>query len=267
MKAKYDRIGIHYDQTRKADPYITSRLRFHLQPNLEGLYLDIGCGTGNYTHELQKDGFRFIGIDPSLEMLEKARMRNSQIDWRKGSAENTGLTSNYVDGVVASLTLHHWSNLYKGFAELQRVLKSNGTLVIFTATPKQMKGYWLNRYFPEMLQDAMRQMPSMESIEEGLAQSGFEIIGTETYFIQPDLQDKFLYCGKQNPELYFDPSIRNGISSFADLARQKEVEEGLSQLKRDIDSGAIHEVIQSYENNDGDYLLIIGKKSKSNSSK
>ena len=148
MKAKYDRIGVNYDQTRKADPFIASRLLFHLQPHLEGIYLDIGCGTGNYTHELQKDGFRFIGIDPSLEMLEKARMRNSEIDWRMGSAEITGLSDNQLDGIVASLTLHHWNNLEYGFAELNRILKQNGTLVIFTATPTQMQGYWLNRYFP-----------------------------------------------------------------------------------------------------------------------
>ena len=260
MKAKYDRIGVNYDQTRKADPFIASRLLFHLQPHLEGIYLDIGCGTGNYTHELQKDGFRFIGIDPSLEMLEKARMRNSEIDWRMGSAENTGLSDNQLDGIVASLTLHHWNNLENGFAELNRILKQNGTLVIFTATPTQMQGYWLNRYFPEMLKDAIRQLPPKKSIEEGLANSGFKIIGTEAYFIQPDLQDKFLYCGKQNPELYFDPRIRNGISSFADLARQKEVEQGLLKLQKDIDSGAIHEVIQSYQNDMGDYIFVTAQK-------
>ncbi|MEL7269000.1 MAG: class I SAM-dependent methyltransferase [Bacteroidota bacterium] len=260
MKAKYDRIGVNYDQTRKADPYIASRLLFHLQPNLEGLYLDIGCGTGNYTHELQKNGFRFIGIDPSLEMLEKAQMRNSEIDWRIGSAENTRLSDNQLDGIVASLTLHHWTNLQKGFAELNRVLKQRGTLVVFTATPTQMQGYWLNRYFPEMLNDAIQQMPSMKSIEESLVKSGFEISGKELYFIQPDLQDKFLYCGKQNPELYFDSRIRNGISSFADLARQKEVEQGLFQLQKDIDSGAIHEVIQSYQNDMGDYIFITAQK-------
>ena len=260
MKAKYDRIGVNYDQTRKADPFIASRLLFHLQPHLEGIYLDIGCGTGNYTHELQKDGFRVIGIDPSLELLEKARMRNSEIDWRMGSAENTGLSDNQLDGIVASLTLHHWNNLENGFAELNRILKQNGTLVIFTATPPQMQGYWLNRYFPEMLKDAIRQLPSKESIEEGLANSGFKIIGTEAYFIQPDLQDKFLYCGKQNPELYFDPRIRNGISSFADLARQKEVEQGLLKLQKDIDSGAIHEVIQSYQNDMGDYIFVTAQK-------
>ncbi|GAA4955738.1 hypothetical protein GCM10023314_31870 [Algibacter agarivorans] len=44
------------------------------------MYLDIDCGTGNYTNALQKVGFHFIGIDPSNKMLEKAKLKNPKID-------------------------------------------------------------------------------------------------------------------------------------------------------------------------------------------
>lgn len=54
MKAKYDHIGINYNTTRKADRYLTEKLCEYLNPKLNGLYLDIGCGTGNYTNEFQK---------------------------------------------------------------------------------------------------------------------------------------------------------------------------------------------------------------------
>ncbi|GAB5408435.1 MAG: hypothetical protein BalsKO_08000 [Balneolaceae bacterium] len=73
MKAKYNQIGIDYNLTRKADTYLTEQHLKHLQPNVNEIYLDIGCGTGNYTNEFQKRGFQFIGIDPSIEMLEKAK--------------------------------------------------------------------------------------------------------------------------------------------------------------------------------------------------
>ena len=52
-----------------------------------------------------------------------------------------------------------------------------------------------------------------------------------------DLQDHFLYCGKHRPELYFDPAIRAGISSFADLCEPEEVTEGLARLRADLDAG------------------------------
>ena len=147
MEIKYNKIGINYNQTRKADPYLTEQLLSLLNPKEGGLYLDIGCGTGNYTHELQKRGFQFIGIDPSIEMLEKAKIKNKTIDWRIGTAEKTSLAPKSVDGIIGTLTIHHWADLEKGFSELFRVLKQDGQIIIFTSTPTQMNRYWLNHYF------------------------------------------------------------------------------------------------------------------------
>jgi len=65
MKTKYDRIGDNYNLTRKADTFISDRLFYHLNPDKNKQYLDLGCGTGNYTIELFKKGVRIIGIDPS----------------------------------------------------------------------------------------------------------------------------------------------------------------------------------------------------------
>lgn len=259
MSTKYNQIGINYNKTRTADPYLTEQLIKHLNPNKEGLYLDIGCGTGNYTNELQERGFQWIGIDPSIEMLEKALSKNQNVQWKIGSAEKTDLPQHSIDGIVATLTIHHWTNLMRAFSELAYILKPEGKIVIFTSTPQQMQGYWLNHYFPKMLQNSMLQMPTLKVIEEAMNHSGIKIVNTEIYNIKPELRDQFLYCGKENPELYFDESIRHGISSFSALANIKEVQNGLDKLRRDIDSGKIKEIIKSYENNLGDYLYIIGK--------
>ena len=260
MEAKYNKIGKDYNLTRKADPHLSQNLLKHLSPTKEGIYLDIGCGTGSYTITFQKRGFRFIGIDPSETMLEKARNKNSEIDWRIGTAEKTGLSANSVDGIIGSLTIHHWADLEKGFKELNSVLKQNGRIVIFTSTSNQMKGYWLNHYFPKMLEDSMLQMPTLDNIKAAMQLAGFEISDTEPYFIHPELEDKFLYCGKQNPALYFDEQIRKGISSFTSLSNKVEVEKGLAEMRLDIGSGKIQEIIRSYENQLGDYLYIIGRK-------
>ncbi len=264
MDVKYDKIGTDYNLTRKADKHLTEQLIHHLKPTNSGKYLDIGCGTGNYTNELQKNGFEFIGIDPSKQMLEKAKLKNNEIDWKIGSVENIELPENFVDGIIASLTIHHWTDLEIGFLELNKVLKPAGRIVIFTSTPKQMKGYWLNNYFPKMLSDSIIQMPTLESVKTAIKNSGIELLETVKYFIKPDLQDHFLYCGKQNPELYFDDQIRHGISSFSLLANRTEVEQGLSELRKDIDSRKINDIIKSYENDFGDYQYIIGKKPAGN---
>lgn len=102
-------------------------------------------------------------------------------------------------------------------------------------------------------------MPSYESIISGLKSSGFKIISEEPYFIREDLKDLFLYSGKNNPEIYLNPQIRKGISSFSSLSNKSEIESGIKKLKKDIDSGEIRQIIQSYENNFGDYLFITCK--------
>ncbi|WP_296382019.1 class I SAM-dependent methyltransferase [Winogradskyella sp.] len=262
MSAKYNEIGINYNQTRKADPYLTEQLLKYLNPNKDGSYLDIGCGTGNYTSELQKKGFQFIGIDPSIEMLKKAQSQNTAIEWKIGSAEKTNLPQHSIDGIIGTLTIHHWTNLARAFSELNYILKPNGKIVIFTSTPQQMKGYWLNHYFPKMLKDSMLQMPTLEAVKEAMNHSEIQITSTETYNIKPGLKDHFLYCGKQNPELYFDESIRHGISSFSALANRDEIESGLIRLREDIDNGKIDEIRKSYQNDLGDYLYIIGEKTE-----
>jgi ubiquinone/menaquinone biosynthesis C-methylase UbiE len=260
MEARYDKIGIDYDLTRKADKNLTERIYDLLKPDADGIYLDIGCGTGNYTIEFQKKGLNFIGIDPSIDMLVNAKKKNDKINWRIGTAEKTDLGCKTVSGIIAILTIHHWLDLNKGFAELNRILKSCGKIVIFTSTPNQMKGYWLNHYFPKMLKYSMTQIPSFEKVKTEMYSTGFEIVSTEKYFVKPDLQDHFLYCGKNRPKLYINEEVRNGISSFASLSNQKEVEKGLLKLGNDIDNGKINDVIKSFQNNEGDYLFVVGQK-------
>jgi ubiquinone/menaquinone biosynthesis C-methylase UbiE len=263
MSTKYDTIGKTYNLTRKADPYLLQRLLHHLDPKPKGLYLEIGCGSGNYSNELAKKGIQLIGIDPSSEMLQKAKLKNPNIDWRIGTAENIELPNNSIDGVVAFLTIHHWTDLQKAFFELSRVLKSDGSLVIFTSTPKQMETYWLKEYFPIMIKESIALMPSEERISDILERAGMQLTGAEKYFVKDDLKDQFLQCGKYQPELYFKPEVRADISSFAAVANKEEVETGLSKLRAAITSGKIDQHIKDYESDEGDYLYIIARKKQS----
>ena len=231
-----------------------------LDVSRKGIYLDIGCGTGNYAIELHNQNCKVIGMDPSPVMLKIAKSRSQTIDWRIGHAEYTGLTSKAVDGVIAVLTIHHWTNLEKGFKELYRVIKKNGKVVIFTSTPNQMYGYWLNHYFPKMLKDSSIQMPSFDFVKNVLMRSGFNLVKTEPYFIHSGLEDLFLYCGKHKPKLYLKPEVRRGISSFASLGNIEEIKTGLMMLENDIESNKIDEIINYYNNELGDYLFLIAEK-------
>lgn len=259
---KYDRIGIDYNQTRKADPFLLEQLYTLLQPQVDKVYVDMGCGTGNYTIGLHKMGVNIIGIDPSQNMLDKASANEPTISWLQGKAQALPptLTSESIDGMVATLTLHHWEDLTLSFQELAKVLKPHAPIVIFTSTPDQMKGYWLNAYFPQMLKDSIDQMPSFHHVAQALLRAGFSKIERKKYVISPHLVDMFLYSGKQRPHLYLNAAIRQGISSFSDLSNQEEVKAGLEKLEQDMQSGRIKETIAQYENELGDYLFITARK-------
>jgi ubiquinone/menaquinone biosynthesis C-methylase UbiE len=251
----YDTIGKGYNNTRTADPLITEMVYQLLRPMRNGVYLDIGCGTGNYTMRLAKKGLAFFGIDPSEEMLKQARMKSDTVQWMEGIAEKIPMDENYFDGAIAMFTFHHWTNKQQGLKEVCRVLKEDASIVFLSFTAEQMKHYWLNHYFPEMIERAGSIVPTESEMNAMLRQAGFYKVISKKYFVHKELKDQFLYANKYRPELYLDENIRRGISAFSAFTSNQELDMGLKKLKKDIVTGKINSIIASYENEVGDYLF------------
>ncbi len=258
-EAKYDEIGVHYDRTRRADPRIATRLDALLQPEPGGRYLDVGCGTGNYTVSLAARGLTIVGVDQSTTMLRAALTKDPRVAWRRGDAASLPFRNGAFQGAICTLAIHHFPDLGAAFAEVSRVL-AQGRFVIFTATPEQMGRYWLKAYFPRMLERSIDQMPSLSAIEAALAKAGFRLVGVEPWDVPPDLADHFFYAGKHRPELYLDADVRRGISSFAKLTNAEEVEGGLARLRYDIRTGRIAAVMHAHAHPGGDYSFVVAEK-------
>jgi ubiquinone/menaquinone biosynthesis C-methylase UbiE len=258
--ARYNKIGKGYNLTRQADPHISDRLYELLSPRKGEFYLDIGCGTGNYTIELNRRGLKFYGVDPSDKMLEEAKFRSQKIFWLNGSAESIAVENNYFGGAIATLTMHHWDNLTMAFSEISRVLKSGARLIVFTALPDQMENYWLCYYFPGMMKRSIQQMPSFGTIVNALRDTGIKVTGCEKYIVGPMLKDFFLYAGKERPDAYLDDALRNSISSFTQLAQLEELKDGLRQLALDLVNGDIKKVRKKFDDSEGDYIFLILEK-------
>ncbi|MCB0700711.1 MAG: methyltransferase domain-containing protein [Chitinophagales bacterium] len=256
----YDTIGINYNTTRKADPVIADILYNLLQPKNNGKYLDIGCGTGNYLKALSDKGLDIIGVDPSDTMLKEAKEKNPNTTLIQGKAENLPFDDANFDGGMGIFTLHHWNDIQQGINEIYRVLKPGGQFVFFSFTAKQMYGYWLHHYFPEMIRISGEAIPSEEEMFTIFNNAGFSNIATENYFIHKGLTDLFLYANKHTPEAYLDPEVRKGASSFRIYCIEEEVEQGLIDLEKDIETGEIDEVMKKYGNDMGDYIFYIVEK-------
>lgn len=258
-EAVYNKIGKTYDTTRKADPFIVDKIIELLCPKPWGTYLDIGCGSGNYTGALAEKGIEMAGIDYSEQMLLKARDKHPQIEFYHGSAHNLPFDKEKFDGAICVLATHHIGNNNITFEETHRVMRE-GFFVIFTATPEQMQNYWLCHYFPKMMERASQQMVGFCEIKNDLENAGFIDIRQHNFFVTNTLQDWFLHAGKYKPEIYLDAAVRDGISTFHLFLNQEELAEGLSQLQADIKSEEICKIIARYENTLGDYMFIEAKK-------
>jgi len=95
-----------------------------------GAALDAACGTGRHARRLAELGHRVIGVDASPAMLEKARAALPQATFRDGDLSALPLEPASVDLVVCALALEHVADLGRAIAELSRVLRPGGHMVL-----------------------------------------------------------------------------------------------------------------------------------------
>jgi arsenite methyltransferase len=93
--------------------------------------LVIGPGPGVGLQETARHAGRTIGVDPSPEMLALSHRRcGDTVELRHGTAESTGEPDESVDVVLSVNNVQLWDDRAAGFAELLRVLRPGGRLLL-----------------------------------------------------------------------------------------------------------------------------------------
>jgi ubiquinone/menaquinone biosynthesis C-methylase UbiE len=95
-----------------------------------GVALDAACGTGRHAAYLASLGHTVIGVDTTPEMLEVARQKVPDAELHEADLHDLPLPDDSVDLVVCAIALSHFPDLAPVFAELVRVLRPNGHLVL-----------------------------------------------------------------------------------------------------------------------------------------
>jgi ubiquinone/menaquinone biosynthesis C-methylase UbiE len=258
--ALYDRIGIGYDGTRRADPYLLSRILHYLAPRRDARYLDVGSGTGNYTIAMRQAGVPICGVEVSATMLERASAKSREVKWFNGNILALPFRDRAFAGATMTFVHHHLGdNAIAGFREINRVLAPGARFVLLNATAEQLRHYWLHEYFPKTCEEANAPYENLDTVE-ALTAAGLKFVAEEKYDVAEDLQDWFMYCGKHHPERYLDPRVRSGISGFANASDPVEIERGVERLADDIRTGRIAEVMRKYAWDGGDYMFTIAAK-------
>lgn len=110
-----------------------------------GKLLDIGCGVGDFLHLAEHNGWQCTGVEPSEEAREIARQRI------KGdllySEDLEQLPDQSFDLITMWHVLEHVDDLKWQVAQLQRLIKPNGRIVIAVPNYRSYDGRFYNAYW------------------------------------------------------------------------------------------------------------------------
>ncbi len=220
----YDCIGRGYLRHRDPDPRIEAQI--HAALGNAHTVVNVGAGTGAY----EPPDREVTAVEPSRAMI--AQRVAGRVEGRvlRAVAERLPFSTGAFDAAMASLTLHHWTDISAGLAELRRVARG---CVIFTFDPQLQRRLWLIRdYFPDVADFETTRHPPIERLANELGADRVEVVP-----IPWNCSDGFQAAYWRRPEKYLDPAVRANISTFAQRA-EAEFSPGLRRLERDITSGA-----------------------------
>ena len=95
-----------------------------------GRVLDVACGTGRHSAYLVELGHAVTGIDVSPEMLQVARQKARGAQFVEGPMAPLPFDDAEFDGALCALALSHVADIDAPIAELARVLRPGGRLVV-----------------------------------------------------------------------------------------------------------------------------------------
>lgn len=201
-----DFTGLAEDYSQHRPDYCSSVLKALLgllaKPAAEVDFVDVGAGTGIWTRMVNAAAVRSVtAVEPNDDMRRNgmADSRNTDIRWRAGSAETTGLTDACADW-LSMASGFHWADFDTATGEFHRVLRAGGR---FTAlwNPRLIEA---NPLLVEIEAHLETMHPNIKRVSSG--RSGITETLTEKLWASPYFEDVVYLEGRHviemTPERY-----------------------------------------------------------------
>ncbi len=134
-KDYFDRVAQDWDEMRENFFFDEVRVTALSTATVQKgkIAADIGAGTGFISEGLIQEGLQVIAVDQSEAILKEMKRKFADIeaiDYRVGQAQNLPIPNGTVDYAFANMYLHHVESPSEAIAEMVRILKPAGKLVI-----------------------------------------------------------------------------------------------------------------------------------------
>ncbi len=166
VRAMFDRIAPRYDlMNRLMSAGLDRRWRrlaaAAADVSLGGRALDVCTGTGDLAFELADrvgPAGAVTGTDFSEPMLQRARAkaaaRGSSVTFTHADALDLPFPADEFDAATVAFGARNWSDLERGLAEMVRVVRPGGRVVVLDiTTPRRLRrlhGLWFDRIVPRL---------------------------------------------------------------------------------------------------------------------
>lgn len=164
----------------------------------DAFVLDVACGTGDLSLELNRESkAKIIGTDFCRPMLTVAREKtagvNAAVPYVEADAMDLAFADDSFDALTIAFGLRNLPNFANGLAELHRVIKPGGKIVILEFSSPVVPGFrqLFNFYFAnilpriggavsgsrgayEYLPDSVSKFPNQKALVEMMEKTGFK---------------------------------------------------------------------------------------------
>ena len=245
VAAAFSRAAATYDSVAEFQRAVATRLLSLLPESVNMTsdnqtqvqhWLDLGCGTGYCTEQLQQrwPSAHGLGLDLAEGMLAFARTRCAEISYVCADAEQLPLRDNSQDLVFSSLALQWCADFSSVLSEIKRVLKPGG-LLLFSSVAEGSLSELRNSW--QAVDDAahVNQFRPLSLYQDLAAASALQVLDvhshTHTYHYAKvrDLTHELKHLGADSVQAGRAPGLvsRQGLQRLLDAYENYRQPQGL----------------------------------------
>lgn len=144
------------------------------------MILDVGCGTGISTRQIERDGVKIIGTDKDPLMIEESKKLKDGIEYFVAPANKLPFDSESFDAAT-SFSAFHWFTDDVSVKEIKRILKPNG--IYFIANKNEIGG-GIKTEFRNIVSSIVEKLPNIKAsynAKEILEKNGFNKVESKEF--------------------------------------------------------------------------------------